>query len=337
LCTIVFTKELFPTKNGVEEYLKAVEANANSKQEVSPFRSFVTPSGVSITLHGRTALADPGSHQRIIDVVGPLASGVLTNYVILSSEIEAEIMSDGISSYDYMTNQAYFSSDGAYGGTVFYADLTKLAAIPPAAYYLSPVVYLGYDPVSGSRLIAGINTPAKNFLVMDKPNWGKVTLFQIPSALVPTASDAFDGTNMNYYSISCTGTGKCNQYIWNLGANNVTSFPLSCLASTDFPTGNIFVNGTSGTVYALVDSVGDAYMVMTVNVKAKTCTLTPLTNLPPKPVIIIAVQRGYKSGYLYLSVTSDVYNSINIYDENLKPVSEIKTQNLYEDIFVQEN
>jgi hypothetical protein len=84
---------------------------------------------------------------------------------------------DGLSGFDTQNNQAYFVSDGAFGGTVFFAQASNFTALPPSAYYLLPVAYLGFDPLSGSRLIAGLNVK-KNFFIMEKPNWGQITYFE---------------------------------------------------------------------------------------------------------------------------------------------------------------
>jgi hypothetical protein len=85
---------------------------------------------------------------------------------------------DGLSGYDSQNNQAYFVSDGAFGGTVFYAQVSNFTALPASAYYLLPVALLGFDPVSGSRLIAGKNIN-KNFFIMEKPNWGAISYFEV--------------------------------------------------------------------------------------------------------------------------------------------------------------
>jgi len=62
----------------------------------------------------------------------------------------------------------------------------------------------------------------------------------------------------------------------------------------------------------------------------------PLGSLPPEPHIIVATEVGYLSGYLAISVTSDIYNAVIIYDQTLKVITQVKTNDLLEDIFIQE-
>jgi len=222
----------------------------------------------------------------------------------------------------------------------FFANMSNLAYIPPTCYYLNPVIYLGFDPVSGSRLIAGVNTPQKNFLIMEVANWGAVKYFEIPASLQVTVADTYDGASSNYYNIICSRVGQCSLNTWNLIFNNVSSFPLSCIDPSGFITGKIFLNPLAmnrNILLGLQFSQGDNYKVVTINLATKSCVLSGfLSGLPPRPVIIVASKIGPKSGNLYMSLTSDVYNAINIYDSNVKFLSQVQTQFLFEDLFVHE-
>lgn len=324
--------ELEPTPNGAAIFRRMAEAhNFDDSKNVA----------TSFTLFGKTAVADPGSHQRIIDVVGAInpVSGALNGVATMSAVIQGEVIADGISAYDFNSNEVYYASDGAFGGTVFYANLNNLTSIPPQAYYLLPVVFLGYDPVSGSRLIAGVNTPTKSFLIMDKPNWGMMTLFLFPAELIPSANDVFDGKTMNYYSAVCAQAGKCVLYTWNIETNKVTSFSLACIPPAGFLTAELSINPATRQIQGLGLTTANDYYVVSIDVHSQSCKVSgSLTNLPPKPVIIVATEVGYLSGNLYISLSSNAYNAINVYDSQLKFIKQIKTgQYLYEDIFVRES
>jgi len=237
-----------------------------------------------------------------------------------------------------LTIKFFFSSDGAFGGTVFYADMTKMVPLPPMSYYLLPVVYLGFDSVSGSRLIAGLNVN-KNFLIMEKPNWGTISYHQFPEGVSLSANDAYDGTVMNYYNVACHSVGSCKLTVWNIQQNNVTTFPLSCLSSNGYLLGSLQVNPlNTNLVLGIQMTTTDSWNGVVINIRSKSCTLSaPLGGLPPKPVILVASAIGPKSGNFYVSVASDAYNAINSYDNNFKYLNQVRTSNLFEDIFVQEN
>jgi len=326
-------KELHPTPDGVNIFQKMVKHETHT-------RPFPTPKGEFVySIVGHTATIDPGSQQRIIDVVGWVSqnTGELIKPVIVSSVIEGEVTADGIASYDWKTQQAYFASDGAFGGTVFFAEMSNSTVIPPQSYYLSPVVWLGYDPVSGARLIAGKNTPSKNFLIMDKPNWGQVTLFQLPSTLTLSPSDVFNGKTMDYHTVGCTQLGTCTFSTWNLKSNSVTlTFPLSCLPSNGYIVGRLWITA-QGSVQALV--FAGTYSVYSIDPSAKSCKqfVSVLPGLPQPPLIIISQDYGYLTGNFYISVTANGFAGINVYDSQFKLQKQIMTQALYEDIFVQES
>jgi hypothetical protein len=306
---------------------------------IKPDGSLITETGIAMTVFGRTAIADPGTYQRIVEAVGQidLSSGKLGQTVILSGVVQGEIISDGISGYDPNTNQIFFASDGAFGGTVFFADMTSITRLPPMSYYLSPVVFLGYDPVTKSRLISGVNTPGHNFLIMEQANWGEVSYFEAPSTVLPSANDAFDGAKRNYYNVYCRGFGSCQLTIWALQPNTTSSFPLSCV--TGVISGPIFVNPLdTNTLIAIQFSAQDDYNVVSIDLQAKSCTLSRvLPGLPSKPRIIVALEVASISGYLVVSITSNQYNAILVYDTRFNLVSTVKTQELFEDIFVRES
>jgi len=278
---------------------------------------------------------DPGTAERIIDVAGPISpSGTLISYVILDSVAQGELTYDGIAAFDYDHNEVFFASDGAFGGTVFYGNMTDMTANPPASYYLSPVGCLHYDSISGSRVITGVNTPTKNFLVMEQPFWGSIQYFLMPTGVTPGAFDGYDGTSKTYYN-----SRGSSLVLWSLQYNNVTSFALPCLPAGSYISDTIHVSPSDpNTLVALVSDRNDEYKAVAINVKAKSCVLSAkLPGLPPKPVIVVATEIGPKSGYLYLSVTSDVDNLIAVYDTQFSLVNSFKTGFLFEDIFVAEN
>jgi len=302
----------------------------------------ITPEGtlyipdlaVTTTIYGRTMTLDPGSEQRIIDVAGKvdLTTGMLPISVIFSSAYGAEAIDDGIAAYDYNTNQISFVSNGAFGGALFTADMTKNTILPPSSFYLLPVDYLGYDGVSQRRIIAGENTPGRSFIIFEKPNYGDVTVTPIPLNFPVTANDAYDGKSGNYYVV---GTGTL--LIWNVAQNVTSSFMLSCIPANTFISGSIYVNPLdTNIIYGLLDG-GDTYSLMSINLMQKNCTVVgQLPSLPPMPRIIIAMQIGHISGNIAISVTSDVYNAIIIYDQTLKVVTQVKTEFVLEDIFLSE-
>jgi len=290
---------------------------------------------IATTVYGRTMTVDPGSQQRIIDLVGKvnLQSGALQNTVILSSVYEAEATDDGIAGYDYKTNQVSYVSNGAFGGAIFTADMNALTVLPPESFYLLPVAYLGYDGVSGSRVISGENTPGKNFLVLEKPNYGFVTLYAVPPNLPLTANDAYDGKTNNYYVIYGS-----TLMTWNVVQNVTTSFTLGCMPPDSYTTGSVFINPLdANSLLAVILGANEIYSLVNVNLSGKNCTVVgPLGSLPPNPRIIVATEVGYMSGYIAISVTSDVYNAIIIYDQTLKVITQVHTPFLLEDIFIQE-
>jgi len=329
------------TINGVENIKRAIASNPVRHQVTlgSPSEVFRTENAIVTTVLGRTSLGDPGTHERIIDVVGvvSMTTGNLGRTVILSSVASGEAVADGIAGYDYQNNQVYFSSDGAFGGTVFYVEVSNLTALPPTSYYLLPVAYLGFDPVSGSRLITGTNTPTKRFFIMERANWGSMNFFEIPAGVPMSSGVAYNGKAMTYYTTMCDKIGSCTLYTWGIATKQVTSFPLPCVASNGFLSGEIFVNPTNpNLLIALHLTVAQDYSGVTINLSGKSCTLTPLTSIPNKPAIIVATEIGYKSGYLFASVTSNGGNAVMVFDQSFKVVHVTHTTNLYEDIFVQE-
>jgi len=302
----------------------------------------ITPEGtlydpelaVTTTIYGRTMTVDPGSQQRIVDVAGKvdLTTGNLPIDVIFSACYSGEAVDDGIAAYDYNTNQISFVSNGAFGGAVFTADMTKKNILPPSSYYLNPVDYLGYDGVTQRKVIAGENTPGKNFIFFEKANYGEITVVPMPSGLPVSANDAYDGKSGNYYTV------RGDSFLtWNVVANTTSTFTLSCLPANSFLSGSILVNPLNkNIIYGLVD-MGDDYSLMSINLSGKSCTVVgALPNLPPVPRIIIASQIGNMTGNIAFSVTSDVYNAVIIYDQTLKLVSQVKTEFVLEDIFLQE-
>jgi len=303
--------------------------------QITPDGNLYSPDlAVTTTIYGRTMTVDPGSHQRIIDVAGKvdLTSGKMPYSVIFSSAYEAEAVDDGIATYDYNTNQISFVSNGAFGGAIFTADMTKNTILPPSSFYLTPVDYLGYDGVTQSRVIAGENQPGKSFILFEKPNFGEVTGSQIPTNFPITVNDAYDGKSGNYYSV-----GRASLLSWNIPKNVTTSFTLSCIPPNSFLTGSIFVSPLDGNIILGILDGGDSYSLVTINLMGKNCTVVGvLPSLPPAPRIIIATQVGHLSGYIAISVTSDAYNAVIIYDQTLKVVSQIKTADVLEDIFFSE-
>jgi len=289
---------------------------------------------VTATVYGRTSTIDPGSRQRIIDVVGQISlSGKLGPTVILSSVAQAELVYDGISGFDYDNNEVFFASDGAFGGTVFFGNMTDLTTNPPASYYLTPVGFLGYDHVSGSRIISGVNTPTKNFLVMEQAFWGNIQYFLMPPGVSPGGFDGYDGNSKSYYSPRASSL-----IVWSLQYNNVTAIPLSCIPSGNYIAGAIHISPSDpNTLFALVSDRTQAYKFVTINVKGQSCTLSaPLVGLPPKP-IVVASEIGPMSGFLYLSSTSNSGNNIAVFNTQFSMVNNIKVGFVFEDIFVAEN
>jgi len=332
------TKILEATPNGLETLTRIAPTEKSRILLGEPEHHIVLVPGVTTTVLGHTMLGDPGSKQRIIDVVGPVSmtTGQLGTYVILTSVVSGEGMADGIAAFDYVNQQVYFSSDGAFGGTVFYVDVTTNTVLPAAAYYLLPLVYLGFDSVSGSRIIAGENTPGKNFLIMDQANWGNVAFFPMPSNVSVSANDAFEGHSQTYTTNMCTSLGNCAVTQWSLKTGSVTSFPLSCMSSNGYLSGKMFAN-SSNTIIGLQGTPTSAYSAVVIDVMSKSCKVIPLRNLPPAPAIVVSAQYGHKSGSLFLSVASNQYNSIIVYDKYFNFVKTIKTgQYLYEDLFVSE-
>jgi len=246
--------------------------------------------------------------------------------------LQAEATDDGIAAYDYAQNQITYVSNGAFGGAVFTADMTKNVVLPPTSYYLLPVAYLGYDGVTGRKIIGGENTPGKNFLIFDKPNYGDVDIVYVPSTVPLTSNDAYDGKTGNYY-VADMGS----LITWNVVQNTTATFKIDCIPANSFLSGAIFVNPLdSNIIYGILDD-GDNYSLMSINVSGKNCTVVgALPGLPPSPRIIIATETGNLSGYIAVSVAADAYNAVIFYDGNAKLISQVKTMDVLEDIFVQE-
>jgi len=297
--------------------------------------TFYNPiTAVTTTVYGRTMTVDPGSHQRIIDVAGKLnlSTGVLPRSVIFSACYSGAATSDGIADYDWNTNQISFVSNGAFNGAVFTADMTNNVILPPSSFYLNPVVFLGYDGVSQRRVIAGVNTPGKNFIFFEKPNFGDVQLYAIPSTLPVTGNDAYDGKTGNYYTV--TGASLVT---WNVVANTTSSFTLTCIPPNSFLSGAILVNPLDPTILFGVLDTGDDYNLTSINLSAKTCMVVgAFPMLPPVPRIIIGTEIAPLSGNIAISVTSDDYNAVIIYDQTLKLVAQVHTEDVVEDIFIAE-
>jgi len=304
--------------------------------------AYVTPEGtlydpslaVTTTVYGRTMTIDPNSHQRIIDVAGKvdLTTGVMPISVVFSSAYGAEATDDGIAAFDFNTNQVSFVSNGIFGGAVFTADMKAETILPPSSFYLDPVDYLGYDGVTQRRIIAGQNTPGSNFIIFEKPNYGDITVVPIPNNFPLTANDAYDGKTGNYYV-----TRGASILIWNIEQNTTTSFTLACIPPNTFLTGSIFVNPLDSNIIFGVLDAGDNYTLITINLSGKNCMVVgDLPMLPPTPRIIIATEVGHISGNLAISVTSDDYSAIIIYDQTLKLVTQVKTAYVIEDIFISE-
>lgn len=211
--------------------------------------------------------------------------------------------------------------------------MTDLTTNPPSSYYLNPVGFLGYDPVSGSRLISGVNTPTKSFFVTEQAHWGNIQYFQMPNGVMPGGFDGYDGRNKNYYNPRGTSLT-----IWNIQYNNVSSFALSCIPSGGFISGGIHISPSDpNTLFALVSDRTQTYKVATINVQGKSCAISSaLTGMPPRP-IVVASEIGPKTGYLYLSSTSNSGNDIVVFDTKFNLVSLVKVAYVFEDIFVAEN
>jgi hypothetical protein len=290
---------------------------------------------ITTTVYGRTMTVDPGSQQRIIDIAGKanLQTGALQNTVTLSSVFQAEATDDGIAAFDYKTSQVSYVSNGAFGGAVFTADMNTLTALPPESFYLLPVAYLGYDGTTGSRVISGENTPGKNFLILEKPNFGLVTLYPVPTNLPLTADDCYDGKTNNYYVIYGSSL-----MTWNVVQNVTSSFTLGCMPPDSYTTGSIFLNPLdSNSLLSVILGANEVYSLVNINLSGKNCTVVgPFGSLPPTPRIVVATEIGYMSGYIAISVTSDVYNAVILYDQTLKVVTQVHTPDLLEDIFIQE-
>jgi len=171
---------------------------------------------------------------------------------------------------------------------------------------------------------------------MEKPNWGHVSYFQAPPAVQPSSNDAFDGTKQTYYNVYCRGFGSCQVTVWNLLTNTTTSYPLACV--TGILMGPIFVNPADTTALVGIQySKTDDYNAVMIDLTAQKCTLSRvLPGLPAKPRIILAQEIGYSSGYMVISITSNEYNAIMVYDTRFNLVSSVKTAELFEDIFVRE-
>jgi len=290
---------------------------------------------VTTTIYGRTMTIDPGSHQRIIDVAGKvdLKTGNLPIDVIFSACFEGEAVDDGIATYDYNTNQISFVSNGAFNGVVFTADMTKNTIMPPTSFYLNPVVFLGYDGVTQRRVITGVNTPGKNFIFFEKPNFGDVELYAIPSTLPVTSNDAYDGKSGNYYTVQ-----GASLIAWNVLPNTTTSFTLACIPPNSYISGALLVNPiNTNIIYAILDT-GDNYNLTSIDLTAKSCKIVGgLDFLPPVPRIIIASEIGNLSGNIAVSVASDEYNAVIIFDPvTLKVAVQVKSEDVFEDIFLQE-
>jgi hypothetical protein len=210
--------------------------------------------------------------------------------------------------------------------------------MPALSFLQNPFIYslwlfLGYDGTTGSRVISGENTPGKNFLVLEKPNFGLVTLYEVPTNLPLTADDGFDGKTNNYYVIYGSSL-----MTWNVVQNVTSSFTLACMPANSYTTGSIFLNPLdSNSLLVVILGANEVYSLLNINLSGKNCTVVgAFPSLPPNPRIVVATEIGYMTGYIALSVTSDVYNAVIIYDQTLKVITQVKTNDLLEDIFIQE-
>jgi len=124
---------------------------------------------------------------------------------------------------------------------------------------------------------------------------------------------------------------------WNVVMNTTSSFTLACIPPNSFITGEIFVNPLDTNILFGILDQGDDYSLVSMNLQGKNCTVVGvIPGLPPNPKIIIAAQIGSITGNIAISVTSDQYNAVVIYDQKLKLVSQVKTNAVIEDLFVQE-
>jgi len=211
--------------------------------------------------------------------------------------------------------------------------LNTQVVLPPESFYLLPVAYLGYDGSTGQRVISGENTPGKNFLVLEKPNYGLVTIYAVPPNLPLTADDLYDGKTNNYYVIYGSSL-----MTWNVLKNVTTSFTLACMPVDSYPTGSIFLNPLDpNSLLTVIAGPNEVYSLLNINLSVKNCTVVgAFPSLPLSPRIVVATEVGYITGYIALSVTSDVYNAVIIYDQTLKVITQVHTSFLLEDIFIQE-
>jgi len=174
--------------------------------------------------------------------------------------------------------------------------------------------------------------------MIEKPNWGQIDYYQYPASVKVTANDAFDGTKMNYFNVACARFGSCVMNVWAIKTGAVTTFPLSCVANNGVLSGLLMVSPSDpNTVIGVHFDSQDNYKVVSINVQAKTCTLSGvLSNLPAAPRIVVSSQIGYKSGNLVLSVAANGYSMVIVYNPTFQYLNSVKMAELAEDIFVDE-
>jgi len=314
-----------------------------SKTELIDGSLYFPDTGITMTVYGHAMIIAPDESNFIIDVVGKvdLSTGSLGNHIILNAVYSQDGTRIGISGFDYITNQIYFSNDNAaFGSSVFSADMNRMIALPPETYYLDNIAYLGYDPVTGSRVIGGqMDYPFyQNYLILEQPNFGDVKFYAMQSDLYfKEGNEVFDGHTNNFYIFD-----KVNGLvIWNAVLNQTSYMNLACVPGGHYAVGTLYVSPSDPSIiFGLIRSdlvKPTVFSLIRIDVSSKNCTIVgALPNLDTEIDMINSVQYGHLSGNIVVSVYDAGGNSINVYDQSLNQIAQVYTNLELFHIFVQE-
>jgi len=312
-----------------------------SKTELIDGSLYFPDTGITMTVYGHAMIVES---PFILDVVGKvdLNTGTIGNYTILTAAYGSDSIFFGFSGFDYVTNQIYFSNDNAaFGSSVFSADMNRMIALPPETYYLDNIAYLGYDPVTGSRVIGGqMDYPFyQNYLILEQPNFGDVKLYAMQSDLYfKEGTEVFDGHTNNFYIFDNVN----GLVIWNAVLNQTSYMNLACVPGGHYAVGTLYVSPSDPSIiFGLIGSnlvKPEVFSLIRINLSAKNCTIVgALPNLDTVIDRINSVQYGHLSGNIVVSVDEELQmNSINVYDQSLNQIAQVYTNLELLHIFVQE-
>ena len=328
---------------GFYAYLQvSIATYVTSPQRISGDGNLFSPTAnITLTVYGVTLKT--GS-DRLTDSLGRVNfHGGIDGSFPLAVTVGAEGNQPGISGFDYVRRVLYYTGSSSFGGAVLSANVSNSPVVlPPTSYLLKYVTNLGYDPVTGSRVIVGQSVfSSHNLLILDHPISGS-TSHKLPDRLELPASSVYDPFFPHENASTWRVLVQDSQSKWSLESYNVLtkvndSLPLTCIPADAGPVNVPLFLASPGTLRALVLSPSSGLTSVSIDLNHRACRIEgSLGGLPESTFVVPTAQIGYQSGNLVVHAVSQTSSVLVVYDRSLNILAHVDVPE-FKTVYVQED